>query len=112
MKEPWKKYSLETTIVGEKFIDFDKCKIELFCSSIHFMDKSYVSLTWNNDKLKSMPSNHQVLLSVLNHVSKRLTEQGLYDYYCRVFLDQEKEGIIERIISSRSDFGNYIWIPH
>ena len=42
-------------------------------------------------------SNHQVALNVLDRVVIKLEQQNLYDDYCKVFLDQESECIIEKI---------------
>ena len=51
-------------------------------------------------------------LNVLNHVVIKLERQNLYDDYCKVFLDQESEWIIERIDVSPDDFLiNTYWSP-
>lgn len=110
----YKLYSLETMgIVENEFSDYDKKKIEAFRSSISFVDNCYhISLPWNEEKLSNAPSNYQVSLSVLDRVSQKLSKKDLYHDYCQVFLEQEKEGIIERINVDPSNFSKYTWIPH
>ena len=43
-----------------------------------------------------VPSNYKIALSVLNRVVKKLKTQGIYDDYVNVFLQQERDNIIER----------------
>lgn len=107
-------FSLETVgILEDSVSDYDRVKIDAFRSSITFRDGCYfVDLPWNENKLSEVPSNHQVALSVLDRVVTKLEKQKLYDDYCKVFFDQESEGIIERINVSPDDFKKYIWVPH
>ena len=106
--------SLETVgILEDSVSDYDRVKIDAFRSSITFRDGCYfVDLPWNENKLSEVPSNHQVALSVLDRVVTKTEKQKLYDDYCKVFFDQESEGIIERINVSPDDFKKYIWVPH
>lgn len=59
-----------------------------------------------------MPSNHNVSLAVLDKVVNKLSDKGLYADYCKVFLDQEDKGIIERVHVPPLEFAKYTWIPH
>ena len=107
-------FSLETMGIKEDSVsDCDSDKIDSFRSSITLREGCYfVDLPWNEDKLVQVPSNHRVALNVLNHVVIKLERQNLYDDYCKVFLDQESEGIIERIDVSPDDFLiNTYWSP-
>ena len=77
--------------------DYDKAKIREFEESIEYKDNSYhIKLPWHEDKISSVPSNHEVALSVLNRVVTKLENQGLWNAYVDVFKQQEEEGIIER----------------
>ena len=55
-----------------------------------------------------VPSNHQVVLNVLDRVVIKLERQNLYDDNCKVFLDQESEGIIERMMILINIYGSLI----
>ena len=93
--------------------DYDKIKIKEFEDSIKYNDGSYsVKLPWHEDKINSVPSNHEVSLSVLNRVVNKLERQNLFEDYAKVFKEQEQEGIIERFEVSPEKFNDYIWIPH
>ena len=46
-------------------------------------------------------------LNVLHRVVIKLEKQNLYDY-CKMFLDQESEGIIERREVSPNAFDKYV----
>ena len=57
----------------ESTSDYDKAKIKEFEESIEYKDNSYhIKLPWNEDKIGSVPSNHEVALSVLNRVVTKL----------------------------------------
>lgn len=109
-----KLFDLESLGISENtFSDYDRDKLRDFQNSISYRDKCYfIDMPWDEDKLSTVPSNHGVALGVLNRVVDRLSSQNLYEEYCKVFLDQESEGIIERIDVMPADFGNHIWIPH
>lgn len=93
--------------------DYDKEKIERFEKSIKHKDNCYyVKLAWDEDKIKSVPSNHAVALNVLNRVVKKLEQQNLYEEYAEIFNQQEEEGIIEQIDVAPDKFEDHIWIPH
>ena len=95
-------------IKDDSVSDYDREKMDSFCR-----EKCYfVDLPWNEDKLVEVPSNHQVTLNVLDRVVIKLEKQNQYNDYCKVFLDQESEGIIERIDVSPTDCNKYIWVPH
>ena len=66
-----------------------------------------MDLPWNEDKLLEVLSNHQVALNVLDHIVIKVEKQNLYKDYCKVFLDQESEGIIKRTDVSPDDFNTY-----
>ena len=58
--------------------DYDKRKIKAFENSIKFKDNAYqIKLPWHEDKIKSVPSKHRVVLSVLNRVVNKLKQQKL-----------------------------------
>ena len=93
--------------------DYDRAKIKEFEESIEFKDGAYnVKLPWHEEKIKTVPSNHAVALSVLDRVVTKLDKQNLLEDYSKVFKEQEKEGIIERIKVKPEEFHKYIWIPH
>ena len=97
----------------ESTSDYDKAKIREFEESIEYKDNSYhIKLPWHEDKISSVPSNHEVALSVLNRVVTKLENQGLWNAYVDVFKQQEEEGIIERFEVKPQNFSDYIWIPH
>ena len=106
-------FSLETMGIKEDSVsDYNHNKIHSFRSSTTFRAGCYfIDLLWKEYKLVEIPSNHQVALNVLDYVIK-LERQNLYDDYCKVFLDQKSEGIIEMINISPDDFNKYIWVPH
>lgn len=93
--------------------DYDRNRIENFRKSIEFRDNSYfVDLPWHKDKIDSVPSNYQVALKVLDRTMLSLEKRDLDKTYTDIFLQQESEGIIERIEVAPQDFCKYIWIPH
>ena len=105
--------SLGISSEDEVICDYDQHKIMEFEKSIEFRDNAYhVKLPWHEDKIKSVPSNHRVALSVLNRVVNKLEQQKLLYDYVGVFHQQEREGIIERFEVAPEDFSKYIWIPH
>ena len=71
----------------------------------------YVKLPWH-DLIESVPSNHEVALSVLDRVVSKPEKQNLSKDSADVFRQQEEKGIIEGIEVSPDEFNNYIWIPH
>ena len=110
-----KMFSLESIGIAdtESFSNYDKIKCQEFENSIEYKDNCYhVKLPWHEDKVREVPSNYDVALSVLNRVVKKLEQQNLLSEYLEVFKQQEKEGIIERFEVSPDDFGDYVWIPH
>ena len=98
---------------NSSFSNYDDSKMKEFAESIEFKDNSYhVKLPWHEDKISSVPSNHDVALSVLNRVVTKLGSQGLWHDYENVFKQQEEEGIIERFDVNPQNFSDYVWIPH
>ena len=93
--------------------DYDKEKIREFENSIEYKDNAYhIKLPWHEDKINTVPSNHEIALAVLNRVFAKLENQGLWTDYVNVFKQQEQEGIIERFEVNPQNFSDYIWIPH
>ena len=93
--------------------DYDFVKIKDFEDSIKFEDGQYnVKLPWHEDVLEKVPSNHNVALTVMDRVSKKLEKDNLMDDYVKVFKEQEEEGIIERIEVDPQKYADYTWIPH
>ena len=92
-----------------RFDNFKSVKNNL-SFTIKFKDNAYhIKLPWHEDKIKSVPSNHRVALSVLNRV---VNKQKLLNKYMEIFHQQEHEGIIERFEVVPEDFTKHIWIPH
>ena len=61
---------------------YDKHKIMGFEKSIEFRDNAYhVKLPWHEGKIKSVPSNHRVPLSVLKRIVNKL-EQKITQWLC------------------------------
>ena len=106
-------FNLEIKGIKEDSVrDYDRDKIDSFTNSITFRDGCYfVNLPCNEDKLLEVSSNYQVVLNVLDRVVTKLEKQNLYDNYCKVFLDQGSEGIIEGIDVTRCKwrFVGYIY---
>ena len=71
----------------------------------------HVKLPWYEDKIKDVSSNHRVALAVMNRVEKTLKIKNLEAEYSKVFSQQLKDGIIEKIVISPSEYENFIWIP-
>ena len=93
--------------------DYDSVKIKDFEDSIKFEDGHYnVKLPWHEDVLEKVPYNHNVALTVMDRVSKKLEKDNLMDDYVKVFKQQEDEGIIERIEVDPQKYADYTWIPH
>ena len=96
--------SLGISSEDEAICDYDQLE-----KSIEFRDNAYhVKLPWHKDKIKSVPSNHRVALSVLNRVVNKLEQQKLLNDYVEVFHQQEREGIIERFEVASEDFSKHI----
>ena len=105
-------FSLESLGLTEEnpINNYDRAKIDSFRDSIVYMDNSYyVELPWDEDKIKAVPAN--VFLKVLDRVVSSLEKKRLYEEYCKVFLEQEKESIIERCYIEPDRYKDYIWIP-
>ena len=93
--------------------DYDSVKIKDFEDSIEFEDGHYnVKLPWHEDVLEKVPSNHNVALTVMDRVSKKLEKDNLMNDYIKVFKQQEEEGIIERIEVDPQKYADCTWIPH
>ena len=107
-------FSLESVGIQEdSWSNYDDRKIGEFASSILYKDRAYyVGIPWEEEKLPLVPSNHAVSLRVLDRVVASLNKRGLLDSYTNVFLEQEREGIIERFEVSPEDYNKFIWIPH
>ena len=89
--------------------DYDSVKIKDFEDSITFEDgHDNVKLPWHEDVLEKVPSDHNVALTVMGRVSKKLEKDNLMDDYVKVFKQQEEEGIIVDPLK----YADYTWIPH
>ena len=67
----------------EATCDYDQHKIMEFVKSIEFGDNAYhVKLPWHENKIKSVPSNHRVALSVLNRVVNKLEQKTNTQWLC------------------------------
>lgn len=64
--------SLGISTTEELMSDYDAQQIANFQNSISFRDGHYeVKLPWHHDKLKHVPSNYNIALSVLDRVNKK-----------------------------------------
>ena len=91
----------------------DQLQMDKFKNSIELKDgRYYVELPWYTDKIKSVPSNYKVALSVLNRVYNSLESQNLTEAYHNIFKQQLDDGVIERINVAPENFNNYVFIPH
>lgn len=108
-----KMFDMESLGIRESNLsNYDEQKIGQFRRSIQFRDnKYYIQLSWEDDKLSCVPSNHAVALRNLEHVVRRLEKNQLYQDYLKVFQEQERDGIIEIFVTPER-FDEYIWIPH
>ena len=105
--------SLEVSPEEQSISDYDKWKIKEFENSIKFKDNAYhIKLPWHENKIKSVPSNHRVALSVLYRVVNKFEQQKLPYNNMEIFHQQECEGIIERFEVVLEDFTKHTWIPH
>ena len=70
----------------ENYSSIDHNKIEEFEKSIIYKKgQYYVSLPWDKEKFKLVPSNYEISLSVLDRVVKKLEKQNLLLKYNQVF---------------------------
>ena len=64
-----------------------------FDESIEYKDNSYhIILPWHEDQISSVPSNHEVALSVLNRIVTKLENQVLWNAYVE-FLNSKKKRV-------------------
>ena len=108
-------YSLESLGIDEDADQgcIDSIFIRRFTDGIEFRDgKYFVELPWYEEVLSEVPSNYQVALATLHRVKSRLDRQGLTSAYSDVFESYLREGIIEKINVSPSDFHKFTWVPH
>ena len=97
----------------EEYSNYDKIKIKEVEDSIVYEDNSYyVELSWDEEKIRSVPSNHQAALKILDKIIPELSSKNKLKDYSDVFKQQEREGIIEQIQVSPENLKNYKWIPH
>ena len=76
----------------EKFSDYDKNKVDKCKKSIEFKENAnFVKLPWNEDKIKSVPSNHQVALKVLDRTILSLEKKKLDKTYNDIVHQQEHD---------------------
>lgn len=93
----------------EKISNYDQEQIQWLQRSITFNNVSYHI---QFDKLAQVPSNLTIALSILDHLVRGLEKKGMYQEYLDVFLQYEKESIMEEIFVPSRRFGDYVWIPH
>ena len=106
-------FSCESLGIEDNQSQFDSDIIAEFEKNIQFRDGCYwVKLPWFPDRIKNVPSNHGVALKVLDRVVGKLSKANMYEEYLAVFREQEREGIIERILVDPKNFKDYVWIPH
>ena len=92
--------------------NYDQEMIKKFEEGIEIKDnKIFVELMWN-EKIKDVPSNHNVALKICQLVSDKLERKGALEEYNQIFLDQLTEGVIESFECSPDQFSKYIWLPH
>lgn len=64
---------------------------------MHFKNSTYyIDLPWHKDRIKTVPSNYQVVLKALDKTVNYLETKKLNKGY-DAFYQQEEKGIIERI---------------
>ena len=91
----------------------DKSRIKKFKDTIELRNnRYYVDLPWLENKIKDVPSNHEIALRVLHRVVSSLKNKKLINIYSNVFKQQLKDGIIEKINVKPEDYYKHIWIPH
>ena len=92
--------------------NYDQMKIDEFKNGIEIRNKQvFVNLVWH-DNVNLLPSNHVICLSILRSVYGKLDRTNRVDEYNNIFLDYEKENIIEKFECKPEQFHNYVWIPH
>ena len=108
-------FSMESLglLTSEEFSTIDKEKVRKFRDSISFRDgRYYVQLPWYEDKVESVPSNHNATLRSLEMVVKDLEKKDLYEQCLHIFKQQDDKDIVEEITIPLEHFVNYIWTPH
>ncbi len=109
-------FSLESLGIktdSQELVSIDKEQVEKFREGIEFKDGHYfVELPWQQEKVKAVPSNHNVALKVLDRTLSQLNNKNLTEKYEAVFDQQLADGIIEEIKVDPSEYKNKIWIPH
>ena len=92
--------------------NYDQLKIEEFKRGIEIRNKQvFINLVWH-DNVNLLPSNHDICLSILRSVYGKLDRTNRVDEYNNIFLDYERENIIEKFYCKPEQFRNYVWIPH
>ena len=51
-------------------------------------------------------------MAILDRVCSKLDRENLFNKYLATFIDQEKEGIIERFDVSQKNYQNFILLPY
>ena len=107
-------FSREAVEITENTLSsYDYQKIQEFKNSISFQDGfHYINIPWDEKKVNLVPSNHAISLKVLDRVRDFLTKRRILNLYTEAFLEQEREGFIERFNVPPEQYANYIWIPH
>ena len=84
---------------------FDEQQIEKFRNGIEYKEGKYhVELPWISDKVKLLPSNHEIALHVMHRVHDQLSKKQLTAKYSKVFQKQLEEEIIQEIHVKPSDY--------
>ena len=92
--------------------NYDQVKIEEFKRGIEIRGKQiFVNLVWH-ENVHLLPSNHEICLSILRSVYNKLDKNNRAEEYNNIFLEYEREKIIERFECTPEQFPKFVWIPH
>ena len=92
--------NFETEMVGE------------FERNIEFKNNKYfVKLPWL-PQIKEVPCNYNIALKVSIRVKQNLINQNMLTEYNKVFENQIKEGVLEKITVNQCELDKYTFIPH
>ena len=97
----------------EDLSDFDEMQIKKFREEIEFKNNHYyVALPFYEDRLKYVPSNHQLALKILGKVINDLRVKNILKEYEDAFKTQIDEDFLEFFEADELEYHNFIWLSH
>lgn len=90
----------------------DDTILKKFDDSVELVGTKYHVEIPFKDSVADVPSNWRVALATLNKVHASLKTKNLLTEYSEIFQQQIERGIIEPVEIQRSDYDQYVFIPH